>query len=175
MTSCAHLWAVGFAQTDRAAEVRDEITRLAWERHNLRLLDMAVAVRYSDGLLTLNGEPYPVVARPARTLFERLLADLSLGAPPLCSPAVGDVLHRFGDAAEAVGISDDFIREVARLARPGTSVLFVLDQACDIDAILRGIRGLGGTVLKTNVDLARAELIQATLAARAGTNQRDEA
>jgi hypothetical protein len=32
-------------------------------------------------------------------------------------------------------------------------------------AILQGIRGLGGTVLKTNVDLQRAQLIQSTLAA----------
>jgi hypothetical protein len=38
-----------------------------------------------------------------------------------------------------------------------------------MDTILKAIRGLGGTVLKTNVDLARAELIQSTLAASAGT------
>jgi hypothetical protein len=36
-----------------------------------------------------------------------------------------------------------------------------------MDAILRGIRGMGGTVLKTNVDLERAKLIQATLSASA--------
>jgi hypothetical protein len=34
-------------------------------------------------------------------------------------------------------------------------------------AILQGIRGLGGTVIKTNVDLERAKLIQSTLAAMA--------
>jgi hypothetical protein len=34
-----------------------------------------------------------------------------------------------------------------------------------MDAILRGIKGLGGKVLKTNVDLARAKLIQSTLSA----------
>jgi hypothetical protein len=35
----------------------------------------------------------------------------------------------------------------------------------DMEAILQGIRGLGGTVLKTNVDVKRARLIQSTLAA----------
>ena len=40
-----------------------------------------------------------------------------------------------------------------------------------MDAILRGIRGMGGTVLKTNVDLERAKLIQSTLAASAATTQ----
>ena len=50
-------------------------------------------------------------------------------------------------------------------SRPGTSVLFVLDEAGEMDAILHGIRGMGGTVLKTNVDFDRAKLIQSTLAA----------
>ena len=66
-----------------------------------------------------------------------------------------------------VGITDDFVRGVADLIKIGTSVLFVLDDVRDIDAILGGIRGLGGTVLKTNVDLERAKLIQSTLSASA--------
>ena len=49
----------------------------------------------------------------------------------------------------------------------GTSALFVLDRERDMSAILEGIRGLGGTVLKTNVDLERAKLIQSTLASPA--------
>jgi uncharacterized membrane protein len=49
--------------------------------------------------------------------------------------------------------------------QPGTSALFVLDDAEDMEVILHKIRGLGGTVLKTNVDLKRAKLIQSTLAA----------
>ena len=48
---------------------------------------------------------------------------------------------------------------------PGTSAIFVLDSEGDMDVILHSIRGLGGTVLKTNVDLERARLIQSTLAA----------
>jgi uncharacterized membrane protein len=41
-----------------------------------------------------------------------------------------------------------------------------------MDVILHAIRGLGGTVLKTNVDRKRAQLIQATLAA--ASEQRKE-
>jgi len=48
--------------------------------------------------------------------------------------------------------------------KPGTSALFVLDDDGDMDVILHTIQGLGGTVLKTNVDLERAKLIQRTLA-----------
>ena len=48
--------------------------------------------------------------------------------------------------------------------KPGTSALFVLGDEGDLDVILSQIRGLGGAVLKTNVDLERAKLIQSTLA-----------
>jgi len=48
--------------------------------------------------------------------------------------------------------------------KPGTSALFVLDEQGDMEVILHTIQGLGGTVLKTNVDLERAKLIQSTLA-----------
>jgi uncharacterized membrane protein len=67
--------------------------------------------------------------------------------------------------AISVGIEDDFVREVEGLMKPGTSAIFVLDDEGDMDVILHSIRGLGETVLKTNVDLERAQLIQSTLAA----------
>ena len=67
----------------------------------------------------------------------------------------------------SLGIGDDFVRDVQSLMKPGTSALFVLDEAGDMEVILHKIQGLGGTVLKTNVDLERARLIQSTLAAAA--------
>ena len=80
---------------------------------------------------------------------------------------MGAVLGGLGTAASAtaVGIGDDFVREVEGLMKPGTSALFILDDEVDMEVILRTIRGLGGKVLKTNVDLERARLIQSTLAA----------
>ena len=41
-----------------------------------------------------------------------------------------------------------------------------------MDPILHTIRGLGGTMLKTNVDLERAKLIQSTLAASNSANDK---
>ena len=171
MSRCGNLWAIGFDSTGRAAQFRDEITRLAWEKHQLILLDVAVAVRYPDGSFTLDGEPFPVVTKIPSGTAARFLAGMALGAPPLCGAAVGALFGRFGTAADAVGIPEDFVREVDGMIKPGTSVLFVLDQEGDMDAILHAIRGLGGTVLKTNVDLERARLIQSTLAASADPTQ----
>jgi uncharacterized membrane protein len=164
---CGHLWAIGFDDIGRASEVRDEVCKLGWQRHDLALRDAAVAVRYPDGCFTLNGEPFPIVIKIHGGTLAHLLASLALGAPPLTDAAVGTLLASTGGCAETATISDGFVREVAGLCTPGTSVLFVLDDEGDMDAILHAIRGLGGTVLKTNVDLERARLIQATLAARA--------
>jgi uncharacterized membrane protein len=43
-----------------------------------------------------------------------------------------------------------------------------------MDVILHKIRGLGGTVLKTNVDTERAQLIQSTLAAPSTQRNKSE-
>jgi uncharacterized membrane protein len=167
MTRCGHLWAVGFDDMGRADQVREVIAGLA-EKRCLILHDTAVVVRYPDGSVTLNGEPFVVVARPQRLTFASFLAGLALGAPPLTGAAVGALLGATGnEVSAAVGIGEDFVRQVEGLMNPGTSALFVLDQEGDLEAILQGIRGLGGTVLKTNVDLERAKLIQSTLAAAA--------
>ena len=165
MTASAHLWALGYDDMERAGQVREAIASLA-ETRCLILQDTAVVVRYPDGSITLNGEPFVVIARSQRLTFASFLAGLALGAPPLTGAAVGALLTATGTAVPAgVGIGADFVRQVEGLIKPGTSALFVLDQEGDMGAILQGIRGLGGTVLKTNVDLERARLIQSTLAA----------
>jgi uncharacterized membrane protein len=162
MSAYEHLWAIGYDDMGRAEQVRAEIARLA-DKHCLTLLDTAVAVRYQDGLVTLNGERFvPVPAMRGHTLLS-LLAGLALGAPPLTGPAACALAQAGGGTAADVGITEGFVTEVQALLRPGTSALFVLDREGDLPAILEGIRGLGGTVLKTNVDLQRAQLIQATL------------
>jgi uncharacterized membrane protein len=165
MNQSANLWAVGFDDMDRAALVRDEICKLAWEKHRLNLLDVAIAVRCADGRLMLNGEPLPALSHNHVKTLADWLASLALGVPPLTGPTVDFMLGTAGAAADDKVISGSFVREVTDMIAPGTSVLFVLDREGDRNAILHAIRGLGGTVLKTNVVLEHARLIQSALAA----------
>jgi uncharacterized membrane protein len=164
MTKGGHLWAIGYGDVERAEQVRQEIIKLS-TKPCLILLDTAVAVRYPDGSVTLDGEPFVAAIDFGGHTFAGFLAGLGLGAPPLTGAAVGALVRSTSGAAGAVGIDDAFVQEVQTLMKPGTSVLFVLDQEGDLEAILQGIRGLGGTVLKANVDGKRARLIQSTLAA----------
>ena len=176
MTTSEHLWAVGYDDMGRAEQVRAEIIRLGWEAHYLNLLDVAVVVRHPDGSFTCNREPFQAVTNILGCTAVGFLAGLVLLAP-LTGATVGAVLGGAGTAAAvaAAGIGEDFVREVEGLMKPGTSALFVLDSEGDMEVILHTIQGLGGTVLRSNVDAKRAKLIQSTLAAAAaGTSKPDD-
>ena len=163
MTTSGDLWAIGYQDMTKAAIVRDKIISLGWDKHYLILEDIAVVVRHPDGSFTLDREPFPAVSNVAGCTLVGLLAGLVLGVP-LAGAAVGAMVGGAGAAVSAtVGIADDFVRDVERLMKPGTSALFVLDSEGEMDVILHGIRGLGGTIMKTNVDVERARLIQSTL------------
>jgi uncharacterized membrane protein len=169
MTTSAHLWAIGYDDMARADQVRDEIEKLGWgvgrAGKYLLLYDVAVVVRHPDGSFTFDREPFPGVINILACTTVGFLTGLAVAAP-LTGATVGALLGGAGTAAMAVeaGISDDFVREVERLMKPGTSALFFLDDAVDMEVILPAIRSLGGTVLRTNVDPERARLIQSALA-----------
>jgi len=167
-----HLWAIGYDDMERAEQVRREITGLGWDEPYLLLEDVAVVVRHPDGSFTVDREPFPAVANILGCTAVGFIAGLVLAAP-LAGAAVGAALGGAGTAlAAGVGIADDFLHEVEAMMKPGTSALFVLDDEGDMDVILHAIRGLGGTVLKTNVDVERAKLVQATLAGASGAEPR---
>jgi uncharacterized membrane protein len=169
MSTAAHLWAIGYDDMEKADRVREEITQLGWGAGTagkyLLLKDIAVVVRHPDGSFTFDHRPFPGLANVLACTGVGFLAGLALGAA-LTGAAIGALAGGAGTAvATHEVISEAFMRETETMIKPGSSALFVLDQEGDMEVILHKIRGLGGTVLKTNVDLERAKLIQSTLAA----------
>ena len=168
----AHLWAIGYDNMQRAEQVRDEIVELGWGAGQagryLILQDIAVVVRHPDGTFIFNRQPLSGLPHILACSGVGFLAGLVL-AHPLTGMTLGALLGAAGIAAQvaAAGIGDDFVREVESLMKPGTSALFVLDDEGDSEVILHKVRGLGGTVLKTNVDLERTKVIQSALSASA--------
>ena len=161
----AHLWAIAYDDPSQAKHARAEVTALAGAGQHLRLLDVAVLTRDTNGSYTFNREPFPLTSNVLAGGPLGFLAGMALAAP-MTGAAIGALLGTAASTvANAAGIEDAFIRDVERLMRPGTSAVLVLDDQGDMEVILHAIRGLGGTVLKTNVDLERAKLIQATLRA----------
>jgi len=176
MTKSGNLWAIGYDDMGRANQIRDEIISLGWDKHYLLLNDVAVVVRHPDGSFTLNREKFPAAANILGCSVVGFLAGLVVGVP-ITGATIGAMVGGTGSVAvlASAGIGEDFIKDVERLMKPGTSALFVLNDEGDMDVILHKIRGLGGTVLKTNVDVEHAKLIQSTLAApSAQTNKSDD-
>ena len=180
MATAADLWALGYDDMERAEQVRDVISRLGGGTGHagkyLILLDIAVVVRHPDGSFTFDHKPFPGVRSILGCTAVGFLAGRLVVAAPLTGAIIGALVGGAGTAASAAfaGIDDNFVREVEALMKPGTSALFVLDKEGDMEMILHAIRGLGGTLLKTNVDLERAKLVQSTLAAASdGTTEMD--
>lgn len=168
MTTTAHLWAIAFDDIGRADQIRHEITQLAWGAGKadkyLILSDIAVVVRHEDGSFTVDREPFPAVANILTITTVDFLAGLVLAAP-LTGATIGALVGSASTAAAAhAGISEEFVRDAEALMKPGSSALFLLDEVADLEVILHTIQGWGGKVLRTNVDLERARLIQSTLA-----------
>jgi uncharacterized membrane protein len=167
MAGSAHLWAVGYGDVDRAKQMREVIVSLAGAERDLHLLDIAVLVRLLDGSLMFNGERFSADSPIAGHGILGLLTGFALAVPLLTDDAIGRVLDpTVPEGSNALGIDEKFKHEIASMMRPGTSALLVLDVAQNMNAILPRLQGLGGRILKTNVDIERANLIQSTLARR---------
>jgi uncharacterized membrane protein len=168
MDDLGHLWAIGFDTPTRAAEVRSEVLQLLAD-HYLILADVIVVVRRPDGTFQYEREQNQPVANILGCGLVGALIGLVV-LHPLEGAAIGSAVGAAGSlAAHYVGLCDDFIRSVQDLMRPGTSALFLLANATDEDVVLHQIRGLGGSILKTNVDLAWAERVRQALASGAAT------
>jgi uncharacterized membrane protein len=63
-----------------------------------------------------------------------------------------------------VGIDDKWMKETAAAIQPGTAALFVLVRKVTADKVLEGLKGEGGTVLKTSLDHTKEAALQAALA-----------
>jgi uncharacterized membrane protein len=131
---------------------------------------LAILVREVDGSYTFDRQPFPAAGNVLDGSTLGFLAGIALSAPLLSATAVGDLLGLAGRSISgAVKIDDQFIHDIQAMLQPGTSAVLMLDLVGNLQAALQGLRGLGGTILKTNVDVARAELLQSTLrGARSG-------
>ena len=163
MIESGNLWAVVFGNPAAAERVREEL-RVLQDAHCLLVDDLLTVTRLADGSFKLDWEPCPVLGVTADFGLLGFLVGLVLGQP-LAGAAVGALAGGAIAAAGArVGIGDEFVREVEALMTPGASALFVMDEWGDREAVLYHLRGLGGKVLKTNVDPGWAKEVQAALA-----------
>ena len=83
---------------------------------------------------------------------------------PLAGAAIGAASGAIGGALSDVGLNDTWMKETAAAIQPGTAALFVLVRKVTADKVLEGLKGEGGTVMKTSLDHTKEAALQAALA-----------
>jgi uncharacterized membrane protein len=85
---------------------------------------------------------------------------------PLAGAAIGAGAGAVSGALTDFGIDDKFMKDVAEAIPPGGAALFLLVRKMTTDKVLEGLKGIGGTVLRTSFDKSKDDAIRAALAAQ---------
>jgi uncharacterized membrane protein len=159
-----NLWVIAFEDAAHAEAFRGELLSLQTTKV-LTLTDMVLVVRNLDGSFVTTRDSFSA----SGTIFGASLAGFLAGLvlmQPLLGATIGAALGTAGATAlSGIGIDDSFIHEAGNLIKPGTAALVLLSNMTDRNVLLHNLRGLGGKVLKTDVDLDSAKQVQAALEA----------
>lgn len=168
----SQLIALGYEDEETAAAVLDEAARLEPEQRGL--VEDAAAVRRDErGRLHVQQSANLVAAGALGGGFWGLLFGLIFVAP-LLGLLVGAVIGGVSGMLADIGIDDDFIDEIGRALRPGSSALFLLLADEADDRVIERLAPEGAQVLRTNLSSTDEEHLRALLHDAVGRVALDE-
>jgi uncharacterized membrane protein len=153
---------IAFPTEAKAEEVRQKLLTMQKE-YLLELSDAVVALKDDKGNIKLDQLINPTAAGAVGGAFWGALIGL-IFLMPLAGAALGAAGGAVGGALTDLGINDKFMKDTAAAIQPGTAALFVLIRKVTADKVLEGLKGEGGTVLKTSLDHTKEVALQAALA-----------
>src|ERR1700744_2719316 len=153
---------IAFPTEAKAEEVRQKL--LAMQKDYLiELGDAVIAVKDDKGNIKLNQMiNTTAVGAVSGTFWGALIGLIFL--MPLAGAALGAASGGIGGYLTDVGIDDKWMKEKAAAIQPGTAALFVLVRKVTADKGLEGLKGEGGTVMKTSLDHTKEEALRDALA-----------
>jgi uncharacterized membrane protein len=158
----ADLVVIAFPNEAKAEEVRQKLLAMQNE-YLIELGDAVIAVKDADGRVKLNQLlNTTTVGAVSGTFWGSLIGLIFL--MPLAGAAIGAASGAIGGALTDVGINDRWMKDVAAAIQPGTAALFLLIRKVTADKVLEGLRGEGGTVMRTSLDHTKEAALQAALA-----------
>jgi len=153
---------IAFPTEAKAEEVRQKLLAMQKE-YLVELGDAVIAVKDSDGNIKLNQMLNTTALGAVSGAFWGTLIGLMF-LMPLAGAALGAASGSLAGYLRDVGIDDKWMKETAEAIKPGTAALFVLARKGTADKVLDGLKGEGGTVLKTSLDHTKEAAVQAALA-----------
>ncbi|WP_439374566.1 DUF1269 domain-containing protein [Bradyrhizobium sp. DASA03120] len=158
----SELVVIAFPTEAKAEEVRQKLLSMQKE-YLIELSDAVIAVKDAQGAVKLNQLLNTTAAGAVSGAFWGSLIGL-IFLSPLLGAALGAASGTLGGYLTDVGIDDKWMKETAAAIQPGSAALFVLVRKVTGDKVLEGLRGEGGTVLKTSLDHTKEAALQAALA-----------
>ncbi len=153
--------AIAYDDPHKAHEVRLALVKLQQE-YLIDMEDAVVAVKDDKGKIKLHQAVNLTAAGAVSGGFWGTLIGL-LFLNPLLGAAVGASAGAVSGALSDLGISDDFMKQLAEGLKPNTSVLFVLVRKATPDKVVEEIKKFGGTVLQTSLSHEDEAKLQAAL------------
>jgi uncharacterized membrane protein len=158
----AELVVISFPSEAKAEEVRQKLFAMQKD-YLIELGDAVIAIKDEHGRVKLNQLLNTTTAGAVSGAFWGSLIGL-IFLMPLAGAAIGAASGAIGGALTDIGINDRWMKEVAAAIQPGTAALFLLIRKVTPDKVLDGLRGEGGTVMRTSLDHTKEAALQAALA-----------
>ena len=143
------LIAITYPSEAQARETLDVVAK-AQSGYLAKLDDACIVTRDAEGKAHLHQLFNTTVAGGASGAFWGTLIGL-LFLNPLLGLVVGGATGAVGGAVTDYGISDDFMRGLAKDIQPGSAALFMMLQDATLDRVLPELAHHGGSLLYTNL------------------------
>ena len=152
---------IAYPTEAKAEEVRQKLLGMQKD-YLIELGDAVIAVKNASGQIKLNQLMNTTGAGAVSGTFWGALIRL-IFLMPLAGAAIGAASGAISGALTDVGLNDKWMKETAQAIQPGTAALFVLVRKVTADKVLEGLKGEGGTVMKTSLDHTKEAALQAAL------------
>jgi len=155
----SELITVGFKGELAADEVLLDLEKMQ-QIHKISLDDAVVAIRRVDGTVKIKHSNLLVMSDAAvGSLF-----GMVLGGPAglLVGGVIGAAIGETVKILAHVGISDDFVKEVAKIMEPGNSAIFFRVHKAISDSVVEELKKYNGKLLRSSLSIKdEQELLKA--------------
>ena len=157
----SELVAIGFDNEAKAFEMRAELAKLQKE-YLIDMEDVVVVTKDDKGKVKLHQAVNLTAAGAVGGAFWGTLIGL-IFLNPLLGAAIGAGAGALSGKLRDIGISDNFMKELAETFKPGSSALFVLFRKVTPDKVLDQLKGFQGKILKTSLSADKEEELRKVL------------
>jgi len=157
----AELVVIAFPNETQAEAVRQKLLAMQKE-YLIELGDAVIAVKDDQGRIKLNQLLNTTAVGAVSGSFWGSLIGL-IFLMPLTGAAIGAASGAISGKLTDIGINDKWMKDVAAAIQPGTAALFLLIRKVTADKVLEGLKGEGGTVMKTSLDHTKEATLQEAL------------